>query len=584
MNHMFKVFTDWLRYRTQPMKPGGTISLIQNLATGVLNITVTGGVLLVIIIWGTGCGQPSVVSDLTTESVSQRPALATATTQTENTQIPAATPSVTSPPSAARTPTSSATAPLAPIPTITPTPSPIPTVKTITSSTPISPGSVSGNDAGVQIYTTTLKLPTYPFADYLIEEIDPVYNMPVYYFNRPAFEADAPETVLVEYSGVVLENNYLRLTFLPQLGGRLYSAVVKSTGQEIFYHNPVVKPSQYGILQPYEANWWLATGGIEWAYPTQEHGYRFGVPWTYTTTQTDEAAIIQLSDMAANRPGLTVKVTLPADSASFLVEPELINNGPETVPFQLWTNAALTLAKESMAQDTKFIVPSEVITVHSRGEAGWTVPGERTQTSWPQIPGTDLSDYQQWANYLGFFISNTDAPFIGAYSATTRLGIVRTVDPNLYSGAGKIFAFGNSFSDRSYTDDESQYFEIWGGINAGFWPDYDLMIAPKQSVGWQEQWWPMAGLPTLTWASDSVALAVTNEETNLQVSMVVVKPTRGEITIKTGRELLLTELFTATPAEPLQWTVAANSPITIEIIDTSSQVLLSYTTSLNNDE
>ena len=163
---------------------------------------------------------------------------------------------------------------------------------------------------------TTVTLPTYPMWDYLLEQVDPRYNMPVFYFDRLTYEAAAPTPGPVDYTGVVLENEYLKLTFLPELGGRLYSAVFKPTGQEIFYHNSVVKPSRYGVLQPWEANWWLAAGGMEWAYPTQEHGYRWGVPWNYQLTQSDTEASINLNDMGADRVGVEVEVTLPADRAT----------------------------------------------------------------------------------------------------------------------------------------------------------------------------------------------------------------------------------------------------------------------------
>jgi len=70
--------------------------------------------------------------------------------------------------------------------------------------------------APVRVYQTTITLPTYPFKDYLVEQLDPVYNIPVFYFNRAAFEAAAPTPTPLDYTGVVLENPYLRLTFMPE--------------------------------------------------------------------------------------------------------------------------------------------------------------------------------------------------------------------------------------------------------------------------------------------------------------------------------------------------------------------------------
>ena len=44
------------------------------------------------------------------------------------------------------------------------------------------------------------------------------------------------------YRTVVLENDYLRITFLPELGGRIHEVIDKTTGQPMFYVNHVIKP------------------------------------------------------------------------------------------------------------------------------------------------------------------------------------------------------------------------------------------------------------------------------------------------------------------------------------------------------
>jgi len=433
--------------------------------------------------------------------------------------------------------------------------------------------------ASVDVYETTITLPTYPFREYLVEQIDPVYNIPVYYFNRAEYEAAGPTPTPVDYKGVVLENSYLRLTFIPELGGRLYSAVVKATNQEIFYQNKVVKPSRYGVLQPYEANWWLATGGMEWAYPTQEHGYRFGVPWDYQVSQNSTGATITLSDTAPDRVGLEVSVTLPADSSAFTVSPTLINQGPGSVSIQLWINAALSLSSGSMSPNTRFTIPADVVTVHSRGESGWTVPGQRSEAPWPQVGDTDLRDYSQWANYLGFFVPNQDAPFIGAYNPGTDLGVVRLAASQAASSSGKLFAFGTGFPDRSYTDDDSQYFEIWGGANAGFWPEDDIVVPVGQTLGWVESWWPLAGLGGVTWATEQVAINLAQSDGQYTLSALVSRPTQGDLRISANTVPIISDPFSTDPTTPLVWHFAdTDEPILIQFMDKSGSILLEYRT------
>jgi hypothetical protein len=430
--------------------------------------------------------------------------------------------------------------------------------------------------AQVKAYETTITLSTYPIRDYLTEQVDPVYNISVFYFDRIAFETAAPTPMPVDYKGVVLENPYLRLTFLPELGGRLYSAVIKATGQEIFYHNKVVKPSRYGVLQPAEANWWLATGGMEWAYPTQEHGYRWGVPWSYRVAQVADGVAITLSDSAPGRVGASVEVTLPADSPVFIVAPRLINAGSTTVPGQIWLNAALSLTPDTMSPQTRFIVPVDEITIHSRGAEGWTIPDAGMPAAWPIIGAADLGRYEEWANYLGFFIPDMAAPFMGAYNPNADLGVARLIEPGAVPG-NKLFAFSLVFPDRSYTDDVSQYFEIWGGANASFRPEDDIPVPPGGELGWQERWWPLAGLGGLTWANDRAAIHLAQSGDRYTLSALVSRPTQGRLTVSAGETTVLDEPFAAEPAEVLRWQFTALAePVQVQVVDERERLLLKY--------
>ena len=562
-----------------------------------------GGTLLLAAILITACGASS-ASDSSEPIIAQATLLATALPTASGiaspTPIPTPLPSATAtaPPPATNTPiplttatpmppTPSAT-PLptetpfptatSPLPTLTFTPEPILPTDTATSlavsSAELSTASQNSVDEGLIVYETTITLPTYPIRDFLTEQIDPVYNIPVLYFNRAAYDAVGPTPTPIDYMGVVLENPYLRLTFLPELGGRLYSAVVKATGQEIFYHNRVVKPSRYGILQPTEANWWLATGGLEWAYPTQEHGYRWGVPWRYEISEGADGVTIILSDTGPDRVGVEVAVTLPRDGAIFTAAPKLTNNSDQAVPVQFWINGALALTPGSMSPNTQFIVPVEEIIIHSRGATGWAVPEAHSLASWPQVEAVDLSDYSQWTDYLGFFVPDTALPFMGAYSPETDLGVVRLPENTV---GNKLFAFSNIFFDRSYADDNSQYFEIWGGVNRGFWPEDDLLVGPGESLQWREHWWPLAQLGGLTWANQRVAISLTQMEGGYILSALFSQPQQGQLIINGANNSILSAPFLANPTGPLNWELdSAASPQQIQFMDKNGVMLLNY--------
>ncbi len=526
-----------------------------------------GGVLLLAAILVTACTEHNSFPPEAAESMALAAATSTPVSTFTRTPVPPATATVTS---MIFTVTPSATVTNSPTPTKTRR-----SIEPAAKPTPAPPTQAS-LAAKVKAYKIDVTLPTYPFRDFLIEQIDPVYNMPILFLNRSEYEASAPTPTPVDYTAVVLENPYLRLTFLPELGGRLYSAVVKATGQEIFYHNPVIKPSRYGGLQPVEANWWLAAGGMEWAYPTQEHGYRWGVPWAYELDQTENGVTITLRDVGPNRVGAEVTVMLADDSAKFTVEPKLINKASTEVPVQFWLNAALALAPGSMSPKTSFVLPAEAVVVHSRGGAGWTLPEAQEEADWPVAGGVDLSDYYQWTDFLGFFVPNIDSPFVGAVNPESALGVVRLIEPGAVPGT-KLFAFGKDFAYRDYTDDSSQYFEIWGGVNAGFWPEEDIILDRGETLQWQESWWPVAGLKGITWATSQMAIYLTKEAGRYTLSALVSRPMEGEVVVLADDRPIFTNSFAADPTTLLKWQFASvDGPVQILITDNREVPVLEY--------
>ena len=153
------------------------------------------------------------------------------------------------------------------------------------------------------------------------------------------------------FRAILLENRYLRLTILPELGGRLYECVFKPTGQSLFYRNRVLKPTPWGPLTR-DRNWWLAAGGMEWAFPVHEHGYESGVPWSYSVQESDGETTVTVSDTTEERPRVRVEIGLAPDTAYFTIRPHIENPTSSPISYQYWTNAMLTLGGSSMSPHT----------------------------------------------------------------------------------------------------------------------------------------------------------------------------------------------------------------------------------------
>ncbi len=274
---------------------------------------------------------------------------------------------------------------------------------------------------------TQVTLATYPFARFLRTEQDPVTGQPAQVLDWAAYEASSPRPAPVAYQAVILENAYLRLTLLPDLGGRIYECVFKPTGNNEFYRNPVVKPTHWGPPHPpYPAgsNWWLAAGGMEWAFPVEEHGFVFGTKWAYDHTEGDDGSItVGLFSSAATRPYVTIDVTLAPDSAAFLVEPSITNPGQEPFRFKFWANAMLAPGKANApGPDLRLLFPTREVLVHSSGDPALPAPGQRM--SWPLYGGRDVSRLGTWGGYLGFF-APAPVAYSGAYDTAADEGMLR---------------------------------------------------------------------------------------------------------------------------------------------------------------
>ncbi len=375
-----------------------------------------------------------------------------------------------------------AVAPATPAPATTPTVPPTVPPTAVPASTPTAVPSPTGNGTGKgTIALQDISIPTYSFDRFLENALDSPSGITFKKLNWDAYNASSPRPAPRTYRAVVLENSTLQLIFLPELGGRLYRAVHKPSGRDLFYRNPVIKPTTWG---PEQQGWWLGAGGVEWALPVEEHGLESGVPWGYSTARTDTASSITLWDsQAGDRLRARVTVTLPDEGTGFDLTMRLENPTAAEKRYQFWLNAMISGPGGRVAPDTVFLFPTDKAIVHSRDDD--TLPPARGTFYWPLVGQRDLSRYTDWPGYLGIFAA-TPGGRQGAYDPTGKIGIVRTYPADLARGA-KLFV-GKGLDPSRWTDDGSTYFEMWGGANRTFFPEDNRTLAPGGALEWRETW------------------------------------------------------------------------------------------------
>ena len=87
---------------------------------------------------------------------------------------------------------------------------------------------------------SSISIPTYPYADYLSDQTNILYNMTYPVLDWAAYEASPRTPVDQDYELLILEHDYIKVTILPELGGRIYQFIDKTTGHNHFYQNSVI--------------------------------------------------------------------------------------------------------------------------------------------------------------------------------------------------------------------------------------------------------------------------------------------------------------------------------------------------------
>lgn len=391
--------------------------------------------------------------------------------------------------------------------------------------------------SGPAVWEQDITLTTYGWQDALIPTApdDPIYPYPRLDFD--AVTGPAPRV----YRAIFIQNGYVQLIVLPELGGRILRWTDRTTGRQLFYANPVVKPTHWGYR-----GWWLATGGMEWAFPEEEHGLNEYRPWQYELLWNG----VRVWD-SDDRTGMTVEVTIQVDGehSYFTLTPRITNPTGEPQSYQFWANAMLTLSDyNAPSPDLTFILPDDAVTVHSTGDGGLPAPGG--QMAWPVHAGRDFSRYSEWHQYLGVFAHPAQADFVGAYDLGSDQGIVRLF-PHATATGVKIFCMGDLPSSL-WTDDSSRYFELWAGLTPTFWDYWTLQ--PGASVAWTEHWYPVSGIGGYNWANEEAAIRLTPAGSSAEVALATSRALNGTVVLRRGgAEVQRWDVFIA-PGQPFHAT------------------------------
>ncbi|MGQ9503674.1 MAG: carbohydrate-binding family 9-like protein [Thermogutta sp.] len=364
------------------------------------------------------------------------------------------------------------------------------------------------------------------------------------------------------YRAIFLENEYLRITCLPDLGGRIHSVMDKTTGAEMFHLNKVIKPGMIAMRGA-----WIS-GGVEWNPGPHGHTVLCLEPVNVRTGQLpDGAAFLEVSSTEQIfRSRCIVRVTLHP-GRSYLDEQIRLENPTDGMhPYYFWNCTAFP-----NKTGTRFIFPMSLGTDHNAREF----------FRWPIHNGKDLSWLKNYETYSSIFAVKCTHDFFGAYDVDADRGLVQWADHRQLSGK-KAWTWGEwefgRMSEQDLTDDDGPYIEVQSGP-LPTQSDYGR-LSPHQRVAWQEWWFPAHGLGDgFEYATRDVVVNVIRRREGTEVRMLGTAVFRGAtVFVRRGDNVLKQATVDISPAEPtiLNLTPNSSESMEIEVRSAEGHVLVSY--------
>jgi hypothetical protein len=275
-----------------------------------------------------------------------------------------------------------------------------------------------------------------------------------------------------------------------------------------------------------------------------------------------------------------ITIALYPQSAAVEVQPTLTNLSGEPLAFSFWQDAMLAPGSgQHPSAQFHFVLPSQQMQVHSTNDT--LMPAPQQTFAWPIYLGRDVSRLGNWQQYLGFFESPAaHGPFVGVYDPAYDMGAVRVFPPEIAHGS-KVFALGwqDALSSDNYTDDDSMYVELHGGLATSFFDQAHLPAAGV--VTWRELWYPIQSLGDLTYANETAALHLARTAKGIQLALYPTQAITGVLIIETPGGAQRYQSMALQPAELfhclLPLAAQAQGAVSVRLVDKNGQTLLSYT-------
>ncbi len=330
-------------------------------------------------------------------------------------------------------------------------------------------------------------------------------------YPHPVIEKIEDEKKDHEYTAVFIENEYLKIMILPELGGRIQRAYDKIRNRDFVYYNQVIKPALVGLAGP-----WIS-GGIEFNWPQHHRPSTFS-PVDYTIKENADGSKtvwVNETEIMFRTKGM-VGFTLYPGKAYLEISGKLFNPTPFPQTFLWWANPAVKVNEHYQS-----VFPPDVYAVFDHGKRDVSDFPIATGTYYKvnYAPGTDISRYANIPVPTSYMAIQSKYDFMGCYEHDTQAGMLHVADHHVSPGK-KQWTWGNGdfgFAwDRNLTDEDGPYIELMTGVFTDNQPDFSW-LKPNEGKTFEQYFMPYAQIGVVKNATKEAMLSVEWEGGRLSV-------------------------------------------------------------------
>lgn len=433
---------------------------------------------------------------------------------------------------------------------------------------------------GVKAWEEEILLPTYGVGE---EEKNPMFLEKRVYqgssgvvYPYPVIEKISDEKKDKAYKALFIENEYIKVMILPEMGGRIQMAYDKIKQRHFVYYNQVIKPALVGLTGP-----WIS-GGIEFNWP-QHHRPSTFLPTDYCIENNEDGSVTVWCNEVERmfRTKGMQGFTLHPGKSYIEIKVKVFNRTTFPQTFLWWANPAVVVNDHYHS-----VLPPDVHAVFDHGKRDVSNFPIATGVYYKHdySAGVDISKYKNVPVPTSYMAIQSKFDFVGGYEKHIDAGLLHVADHHVSPGKKQwtwgCGDFGQAW-DRNLTDEDGPYIELMTGVYTDNQPDF-TWLQPNEEKSWVQYFMPYNDVGYVKNANKDAVVNVNINNNEAKITLYTTSSFKGmRIILKNAEgKVYVDEIANTSPAESYKKSVTIGNElpenILFELYTEDGKLLLSY--------